>query len=431
MYPNLYYFLKDAFHINPWPFTQYINSFGFFVAISFVIAAFVLSSELKRKEKQGLLLPLEENRLVGEPAKWQELLFNLLFGFGVGYKIIGAVSNPEQTNPQEYIFSAKGSWAGGLFLGLLFAGIKYYEKRQQALPVPEERKIRIWPHERVGDITIMAAIAGFIGAKLFDNLENWDRFIENPIANLLSPSGLTFYGGLICAAATILYFARRKKITWTHLVDSAAPALMLSYATGRIGCHVAGDGDWGIFNSAYMLDSAGKIVEAPAGQFKPMLLSNPNFTQYLMSEYGSMDAIPHAYFKGLSFLPNWFWAYNYPHNVNNIGSPIAGCEGAYCAQLTPLVFPTPLYEIIACLFLFGVLWSLRKRIKIPGRIFALYLMLNGIERFLVEKIRVNSTYSIFGFHPTQAELIATLLVIGGAMLWWWAGRNQWAVGSGR
>jgi phosphatidylglycerol:prolipoprotein diacylglycerol transferase len=429
MYPNLYFFLKDAFHIEPWPFTQYINSFGFFVAISFVLAAMILSSELKRKEKQGLLQPMEENRLVGEPAKWHELLFNLLFGFFVGYKIIGAFSNPEQTNPQEYIFSAKGSWAGGILLGLLFSGIKYFEKRQQALPVPEERKIRIWPHERVGDITIMAAVAGFLGAKLFDNLENWDRFIQNPIANLLSPSGLTFYGGLICAAAAILYYARKKSIAWTHLVDAAAPALMFSYATGRIGCHVAGDGDWGIFNSAYMLDGAGKIVEAPAGQFKAMLMGNPSFTQYLVGEYGNLDAIPHTYFKGLSLLPNWFWAYNYPHNVNNIGSPIAGCEGSYCAQLNPLVFPTPLYEIIACLLLFGVLWSLRRKIRIPGRIFALYLFLNGMERFAIEKIRVNSTYSIFGFHPTQAELIATLLMIGGATLWWWTGRSRTAASA--
>ena len=424
MYPNLDFFRKDAFHIEPWPFTQYINSFGFFVAISFVLAAFILSSELKRREKSGLLQPLEENMMVGEPAKWHELLFNLGFGFLVGYKIIGAFTNPEQSNPQEYIFSSKGSWTGGIILGLLFFGIKFYEKRQQALPKPEERKIRIWPHERVGDITVIAAIAGFIGAKLFDNLENWDRFIQNPIANLLSPSGLTFYGGLICATIAILYFARKKKISWSHLVDSAAPALMFSYATGRIGCHVAGDGDWGIFNSAYALDNAGKIIEAPAGQFKQMLLSNNSFAQYLTSEYGSLDAIPNTFFKGPSILPNWFWAYNYPNNVNNVGSPIPGCDGAYCAQLNPLVIPTPLYEIVACLILFAILWSLRKKIRIPGRMFALYLMMNGLERFFIEKIRVNTTYSIFGFHPTQAELISSFLVLGGAFLWWWTGNRK-------
>ena len=45
--------------------------------------------------------------------------------------------------------------------------------------------------------------------------------------------------------------------------------------------------------------------------------------------------------------------------------------------------------------------------------FCIYLILNGVERFLVEIIRVNTTYDIFGFHPTQAELISASLVITG------------------
>ena len=47
--------------------------------------------------------------------------------------------------------------------------------------------------------------------------------------------------------------------------------------------------------------------------------------------------------------------------------------------------------------------------------FCLYLILNGVERFLVETIRVNTTYSIFGLHPTQAELISSLLVLTGIL----------------
>jgi phosphatidylglycerol:prolipoprotein diacylglycerol transferase len=47
--------------------------------------------------------------------------------------------------------------------------------------------------------------------------------------------------------------------------------------------------------------------------------------------------------------------------------------------------------------------------------FSVYLILNGIERFLVEIIRVNTTYSIFGFHPTQAELISAALLITGVL----------------
>jgi prolipoprotein diacylglyceryltransferase len=99
------------------------------------------------------------------------------------------------------------------------------------------------------------------------------------------------------------------------------------------------------------------------------------------------------------------------------------CTGNYCAQLSPPVFPTTLYEIIASSLLFILLWAFRKKIVAPGRMFGLYLMLNGIERFLIEKIRVNSTYDLFGMHPTQAELISVILFLFGAWLWVDSGRK--------
>ena len=45
--------------------------------------------------------------------------------------------------------------------------------------------------------------------------------------------------------------------------------------------------------------------------------------------------------------------------------------------------------------------------------FSLYLLLNGIERFFIEKIRINTQYHIFGFGITQAEIISSLLIILG------------------
>ena len=276
----------------------------------------------------------------------------------------------------------------------------------------------------MGDITVYAAITGFIGAKIFDNLENWDRFIQDPIGNLLAPSGLTFYGGLILASTTIIFYAKRKKIGIKYLLDAAAPALMIAYAIGRIGCHVSGDGDWGIFNSAYTVSSENKIIVASEGDFVNSLQSNPEFTRYLVSEFGSIDNIPHIPFIGSDMLPNWVWAYNFPHNVNGVGTPIPNCEGSYCNQLIPPVFPTTLYEIFTCSLLFLLLWGVRKKITIPGRLFTLYLMLNGLERFFIEKIRVNTTYDILGFHPTQAELISTFLILGGGLLWTTLGKPK-------
>lgn len=416
MYPNLYFFLKDTFGIEPWGFTQYINSFGFFVALSFLLAAYLLTKELKRKEGEGILTYSEDKIILGKPIQASEIISSFLFGFVVGYKLLGVFLNAEDIHPQEYIFSSKGSVLGGVLLAALFTGLKYSEKKRAQLAKPETKLIKVWPHQRVSDITVMAAIAGFLGAKVFDNLENWDRFIQNPIGNLLSPSGLTFYGGLICATIAILWFARKKNIGLLALCDAAAPALMLSYATGRIGCQVSGDGDWGIFNTAYALTSDGSIIKATTDQFSQTIAQGGEYVRYLVQEFGGPDKIPHAHFEGPSFLPNWMFAYNYPHNVNEVGSMIPGCEGLYCTQLNPLVFPTPFYEFIACTILFAILWSMRKRLKVPGQMFGLYLIFNGLERFMIEKIRVNSTYNILGFHPTQAELISTLLVMVGTLM---------------
>src|SRR5690606_22810388 len=96
--------------------------------------------------------------------------------------------------------------------------------------------------------------------------------------------------------------------------------------------------------------------------------------------------------------------------------PIEGCEGMYCSQLPVPAFPTPFYETIACLLIFSILWGLRKKIHTPGVIFGIYLIFNGLERFFIEKIRVNNKYD-FGFiHPTQAELISFGLILTGILL---------------
>ncbi len=427
MYPNLYYALNDWFgwKINA---LKIFYTFGIFVAIAFIVSAWVLTLELKRKEKAGLLTYREETIITGVPATGLQLLINGLIGFLFGYKLIGAFIASRQMgiDLQEYIFSSEGSVMGGVIVGLVLAFLKYREKNKQKLPKPEKRVIRIWPHDRVGDIVILGLVFGIIGAKIFDNLENWDRFIENPIGNLFAPSGLTFYGGLIFAGVAIIVYARRKRIKIVHLIDSFAPALMIAYAIGRIGCQVAGDGDWGIYNSAYVSDRPGQVVLANPGDFDKKLQENETYFLHgtVADSTGhskmvtdriatNLNDVPHKSFKGPKFLPKWMFAYSYPRNVNEDGVLLPNCEGRYCRALPQPVFPTPFYEIVACFILFLVLWALRRKVKIPGIIFSLYLIFNGIERFLVETIRVNTKYSIFGLHPTQAELISFLLLIAG------------------
>jgi len=418
MYPNLYYAFKDLFGIE-FPFLKVVNSFGFFVAISFLVAAWLLIKELKRRQALGEFTYTETTINVGKPATLTELLINFLLGFLLGFKIIGVfIVKGAINDPQNFIFSKEGSWPAGLLLGLFFAGLKWWEKNKNKLPKPEERKVRIWPSDRVGDITIIAAAAGFIGAKIFDNLENWNRFIEDPVANLLSPSGLTFYGGLIVAIIVLLYYFHKKGISFIKIADATAPSLMIAYGIGRVGCQVAGDGDWGIVNSAYISNHSGGVATATPAQFNGILQS---YGEFYAQQFGTLQAVPHAPQKAFLNLPDWLFAYTYPHNVNKEGIPLPNCDwGEYCMHLPLPVYPTPVYEIIMALLLFGLLWSIRKNVKITGRLFAIYLVVNGIERFFIEKIRVNNKYNILGFHPTQAEIISFCLIITGILLYIYA-----------
>ena len=421
MYPNLYYFFRDVFDVKI-GILRFINSFGFFVAIAFLVAAALLAQELRRKSKLGLLHPTESKITVGKPASASELILNFILGFILGFKIIALFFlGPEATqDTQAYIFSGAGSLPAGLLVGLLFAWIKWRDVKKHQLAKPEERVIRIWPHDRVGEFTIIALVVGLIGAKLFDIFENWSDFLRRPSDYILSGGGLTFYGGLICATLAIIWYARKHKIPVRHLADAIAPSLMIAYAIGRIGCQVAGDGDWGIYNSAYISTPEAKVAIASPEQFSQAVQSSEAyFSNFLRNT--RLDSVPHKSFakpSSLSFLPDWFFAYNYPHNVNEAGVKIAGCEeGRYCNQLPVPAFPTPFYETLACTILFFVLWGLRKKLQPAGALFSLYLILNGLERFFIEKIRVNNRLDFLGLHPTQAEVISAGLVIVGIGLW--------------
>jgi len=430
MYPNLYYVFKDWFGVE-WKAFYLLNTFGLMVAMGFVSAAIVLSAELKRKEKQGLLLPREEAITVGTPATFLDLFVNFISGFVFGYKLFGLLlDKPEEVSPQTYIFSRDGNILAGLIVGGILIALKWWEKNKQKLKVPEQRTVRIWPHDRVGDIIILGLIFGILGAKLFDAVENIDELIADPIGTLFSGGGLTFYGGLILAATAICWYAYRKGIKLAHLTDAAAPALMIAYAVGRIGCQVAGDGDWGIYNSAYISNEYGKVREAKEGEFNQQLqkystyhlerkiLDSGNIYTYLPAArtFESLESVPHLALKGPSFLPNWMIAYSYPMNVNKDGKKIPNCKEEHCRALPQPVFPTAFYETIMCTLLFLMLWAFRKRIRIPGVMFGTYLILNGFERFFIEKIRVNHLYKVLGFQLSQAEIIAFFLILAGALL---------------
>lgn len=96
------------------------------------------------------------------------------------------------------------------------------------------------------DLTLYAYIGGWVGARLFLIPTGWQYFTENPISFLLSSSGWVWYGGLIGGVVAAWTLARRRHISFLELADIAAAPLAMGLAIGRIGCQLAGDGDYGV-----------------------------------------------------------------------------------------------------------------------------------------------------------------------------------------
>ena len=212
------------------------------------------------------------------------------------------------------------------------------------------------PSVLIGTLVIIAVVSGISGSKLFHILENFGAFMRDPLGQIFSTGGLTFFGGLLVAFLSLAWYIGKKGLSRPTFADAGLPPVFLAYGIGRIGCHLAGDGDWGIV--------------------------------------ADMSAQP-------SFVPNWLWAEAYPNAI--IGSPVAP------------VYPTSLYEFGICLALFGILWSLRKHPFMSGWLSSLTLIFFGLERFVIEQIRVNNTFDLFGMDVTQAEVISVVLIIVGVV----------------
>ncbi|MGB3948363.1 MAG: diacylglyceryl transferase, partial [Bacteroidia bacterium] len=153
MYPSLYYAFKDLFGIDL-PFLKMFQSFGFFVAMAFLVAAYLWTKELKRKEGQGLLKPSKIKFLTGEKATNNELIGAAIVGFFIGYKLLFIALNFQAftNNTQGFILSMQGSFVGGLLGAALSAYLKYREKEKTKLDKPVWVEKEMYPHEHVGNM---------------------------------------------------------------------------------------------------------------------------------------------------------------------------------------------------------------------------------------------------------------------------------------
>lgn len=257
--------------------------------------------------------------------------------------------------------------AAAMLTTLKLTEVELRRMHTSGLIPPAQRSVRIDGVSRVesvpafeltANLGMLMAIVGIVGAKAFHLLEYSEQFLADPFGMIFSRNGFTIFGGLICGVLAAALYARRHRIAIRELADALAPALMIGYAIGRIGCQISGDGDWGI----------------PA----------------------DLSAKP-------SWLPLWFWAQTYEGNIAGVTIPPPG------------VYPTPIYETLMGVIAFGVLWSLRKHPWQSGWLFCLFLVLTGVARFLIEQIRVNVASTWFGVELTQAELIALSFIVAGAI----------------
>ena len=382
MYPDLSYILNSLIGTEVDNGFSIIKTFGLLLALAIFSSAYFLNLELKRKERQGIFKPRSLTKMVGAPASIGELIFNTLLGFFLGFKLLYIVQNfgEFKMDAPGLLLSTKGNLIGGIIGAILLGGLKYWEKQREVLPKPQSKTIRSVPSDHLGDITLIAAFTGILGAKFFAVFEDFSNVTSGHFWEiLLSGSGLAIYGGLIGGTIGVIAYLKRHKIAVLPFADAIAPALIMGYLVGRLGCQLSGDGDWGIENA------------------------NPTPSWWVF--------------------PDWLWSYTYPQNVLNEGVPIAECIGNYCRELAVGVYPTPIYEMLMSAVIFAILWALRKRLKVHGLLFCVYLMFNGVERYLIESIRVNSRNDVLGMSLTQAEIIAVLFFLTG-MIGYFVLRNR-------
>lgn len=231
----------------------------------------------------------------------------------------------------------------------------------------ELRRRRLDPGIAEGTIFLGVA-AGLIGAKAAYLMTEAPSFEWSDLA---SGSGLTWHGGLILAALVIIGYFLLRRLPILTMTDAVAPMLASGYGFGRIGCQLAGDGDYGI----------------PCA---------PGWWH---------DLACMAYPRGI--VPS-------PCEVNGFGYDVCPINVPDPTWL--LVHPTPVYETLAAFALFGLLWTLRTRLHRPGMLFAIYLVLAGLSRFAVEFIRLTEDRADRLFGLRDAQLVALAMIALGAAI---------------
>jgi phosphatidylglycerol:prolipoprotein diacylglycerol transferase len=183
-----------------------------------------------------------------------------------------------------------------------------------------------------------SVLSGFVGAKLWHILESPDGFGVGLLIRMMDSTGFAYYGGVVFGSVAIVVLARSARISILQVLDNTAGPTCIGYAIARIGCLLAGDGD-----------------------------------------YGKPTSVP--------------WAMSFPHGL---------------VPTFQRVHPTPIYEagLMVLIFLFI---QRQQTFQDYGRVFSVFLILSGIERFLIEYLRRNPPI-ILGLSSAQCAAILSVVM---------------------
>ena len=221
----------------------------------------------------------------------------------------------------------------------------------------------------------ITGLAGLAGSRLYHLLESPAEFFADPWPQLFSTMGFAFFGAVIGGFIALLLLARRFRIAPLLMLDVASPAAALGYGIGRMGCLISGDGDYGI------------ATNLPWGLAFNPLQPGSRILHFITVDHG---AIVPSYGRDVRGLP---------------------------LDAIVRVHPTPIYEFLVAIIIFWILWKLGERglkMRAPnGMVFAAYLVLTGIARYLVEIIRINPR----SFHGlTNAQAASVVSIVTGILL---------------
>ena len=244
-------------------------------------------------------------------------------------------------------------------------------------------------------------IVGLAGAKLYHLLESPAEFFAHPLAMFFNPYGFAWFGGLLAGFVAFVWIGLRQHIPLLALLDAGSPAAALGYGIGRIGCFLSGDGDYGIPTSL------------PWGMSFPNGLVPTTERVHPTPIYELIVACAIAW---------WLWRIgakqiaaarvNYSVRVSE-RAPTREELASVNSSPRPTRHPSPA-EISAIRQRAQFLNAWRR--PAAGAVFAMYLALTGLARFLVEFIRINPR-SFLGMSNAQTAGLAS--VIAGSVLWYW------------